>query len=53
MNLWRQSSKDPDVPEPREDQLARLNAKADLIVEELGDVVSQLGELLRRKYGND
>jgi hypothetical protein len=39
------------MPEPGQDELARLTAKADLIMEELGLVVGDLGELLRRRHG--
>lgn len=37
-------------PQPLDQRVARLTAKADLIVEELDDVVKQMSELLRRKY---
>jgi hypothetical protein len=53
MTRWRRP--DPDAPDVVEsmgdhDQVARLTAKADLIVEELDVVVRQMGDLLRRKY---
>lgn len=33
--------------------VARLTAKADLIVDELSDVVKQMGDMLRKKYEDD
>lgn len=54
MTRWRRPEPDgPDVAESTSDhdQVARLTAKADLIVEELDVVVRQMGDLLRRKYG--
>lgn len=34
----------------RDQRVIQLTAKADLIVDELDDVVQQMSELLRRKY---
>lgn len=35
---------------PFDQEVARLTAKADLIVEELDDVVRQMSDMLRKKY---
>lgn len=48
----RRPAQEPD-PRPLDQHVARLTAKADLIVEELDQVVKQMTELLRRKYPDE
>ena len=51
MNLFRRRrNTSPGGAGPSEGDVARLTAKADLVVEELELVINQMADLLRKKF---